>query len=109
MWSGVERSRDTLPKGTAGHTTAPVTGLRTSMACTFVATGLPPLTPKGPKLVTADTACELAPVGKQPARAARPAGVGVIPLLANGLLVLMISWLKPPDMKNLFLTQGPPI
>src|SRR4249919_1831938 len=109
MWSGVERTLTTLPKGTAGHATAPVTGFRTSVGVTFVAIGLPPLTPKGPKLVKADTACALAPPGKQPASWARPAGVGVIPLLANGLLTLIISWLKPPDKKNLFLIQGPPI
>src|SRR5437899_1837000 len=108
MWSGVGRRRDTVPKGTPGQTTAPLMGLRTSVGVTFVATGFPPLTPNGPKLVKAETACAPTPDGKHPASWARPAGVGVTPLLANGLLTLICSWLKPPDMNSLFLTQGPP-
>src|SRR5215467_8792739 len=70
--------------------------------------GLPPDTPNGPNEVNADTACAPAPLGKHEAKATSPAGVGVIPPLAYGVLVLMICWLNPPDRKNLFLTQGPP-
>src|SRR5229473_276051 len=101
MWSGVERRRVTLPNSAAGHAV-------TTPVVVFEGAGFPPVTPKGPNLLKAATACAPTPVGKQAARVARPAGVGVIPPLANGLFTLMISSLKPPDMKTLFLIHGPP-
>src|SRR5262252_2840807 len=97
---GVARLRTTVPNCAAGQVV-------TTPVCRFCATGLPPVTPNGPNLVNAVRACAPTPVGKHEANVTRPTGVGVRPELENGVLVLRISWLKPPARKNLFLTHGP--
>src|SRR5690242_11739359 len=71
-------------------------------------TGLPAVMPNGPNLEIARTAWFCTPVGKQAARAARPAGVGV-KFCEEKMLLWETIWLsKPPKKNSLFLIQGPP-
>src|ERR1044071_6486430 len=106
LWTGWVTTRETPPNVAAGHAeTRPLTrpGSGTSPC------GLPPEMPKGPNLVRARTAWFCTPVGKQAARAAKPAGVGVR-LLEEKTLLWETIWLSNPPKKNsLFLIQGPPM
>src|SRR5262245_20034786 len=104
MWSGVDSVRVTVPNSTPGQPV--ITGALDWT--TGVAIGLPPLTPKGPNCFRAASPCIPAGLRGHALRVARPAGVGVMPPLVNGLWTLTISLLNPPAKNTRFLTNGPP-
>src|SRR5258708_8137786 len=55
------------------------------------------------------TCCAATPVGKQPARVAKPAGVGVLLVVEKMEFPANRSLSNPPNRNHLFFTSGPPI
>src|SRR6185312_300180 len=91
-WNGVERTRETVFSSTPGQSVAPLIGSVMSVSVElFPGVGFPAEMPYGPKRVSAAIASALAPVGKQLARVASPAGVGVNPPVLYKVLAERIS------------------
>src|SRR6266481_1929245 len=55
------------------------------------------------------TCCEAKPVGKQPAKVAKPAGVGVLLVVEKMVFPANRSLSYPPNRNHLFFTNGPPM
>src|SRR5215469_1504865 len=102
--------RVALPNSTPGQATVELAGLRMSTTVWLLGVGFPPVTPNGPNCFSADRAAPLGVVGsgKHAESVAKPLGVGVTPPVENGLEMLIIWLLNPPETNTRFLTTGPP-
>src|SRR5579859_5400193 len=92
-----------------GHAVPVCAAVKFASAGAPLGEGLPALIPYAPNLANAATCCARSPVGKQPARVARPAGVGVVVPVEYVVEPENRSLSTPPKMNHLFFSMGPPM